>query len=534
MSGAPVPSPVILLMTVFFSTFLVLPLGTWLLFSGRHDEKTRLWFVGILLLSAGMLLIVIRPYLPVFLSHQLPWILILGAWIAFIGSFRRELQLKPYRLSRVLPIFTAWAVYQTWVYMNGKTEGLGLASHALMMIVACSILGWHLLQLNRVTPSKNLVLLMVSVALYIVPNIVRVIAYVRTGNEEVMNVFKFSWQANLLSASHFFALMLICFGYWGFTLEKSERERREAEAGEGMALQNAEHYRQLIQERDQLLMMNSRFSVVSALSSFSAMLIHDISQPLQTLQLGLERMRSRLDSGARPEQFGEELRHLESASDRAGYLVTSLRNLMRSGESTSVPTQVKPLFERIKEFLSSDILQSQAKISIECGLALDCMVLCEPTMLQRIVINLVSNCLNEFKVHPVNTPEVRVSLSEFIYDNMPGVAITVVDNGGGFPKELLERVGQPWSSKTPDGMGLALVLSKQLVALWGGYFELENSLNDAEGAVVKIWLRQPSQLRAFPKLGISIFIKFSYDLVERVSFYHLVHVKPASNQQPTR
>lgn len=118
-----------------------------------------------------------------------------------------------------------------------------------------------------------------------------------------MNVYKFSFITNLLVFSFVLAVLFIALGYWGFTLEKSERERSLAEAGEDRATQDAERYRQLVQERDELLVINSRFSVVSALSSFSAMLIHDISQPLQTLQMGLERLQNHVKKAHRCSKF---------------------------------------------------------------------------------------------------------------------------------------------------------------------------------------------------------------------------------------
>lgn len=87
-------------------------------------------------------------------------------------------------------------------------------------------------------------------------------------------------------------------------------------------------------------------------------------------------------------------------------------------------------------------------------------------------------------------PKVSIILSENCQQELAGVLIEVADNGGGFPQELLARLGQPWSSTTPDGMGLALVLSKQLVAQWGGSLTLSNRSDGLSGAVVRIWLRQ--------------------------------------------
>lgn len=170
--------------------------------------------------------------------------------------------------------------------------------------------------------------------------------------------------------------------------------------------------------------------------------------------------------------------------------MTSLRHLMRNGESQIIKVLVKPLFINVREILASEALHKKADIHIECNLNSDCAILCEPTMLQRIVINLVSNSLNQFQTHPVNMPEVSIQLKSIYQQENAGVMIQVSDNGGGFPQELLARLGQPWSSKTPDGMGLALVLSKQLVGQWVGSLTLANREDGVPGAIVSIWLRQ--------------------------------------------
>lgn len=484
------PAPVILLMTVFSSIFLVLPLGTWLLFAGRHDDKTRLWFAGILLLSLAMQLIIARPYLPVYMSHQIPWIMTLASWLMMIEVFRRERQCRSLQLFWVSWLLVAWSGYQAWIYYEGMTDGLGLASNASMVVVACCVLGWNLIRLNQLRHSKSLWLMILSVGLYVFPNAVRVVAFIQTGNEDVMNIFKFSWQANLLSISYVFAMMSLCFGYWGFTLDKSIRERNTAREAREKAEGETEAMRQLVEQRDQLLVMNSRFSVVSALSSFSAMLIHDIAQPLQTMQLGLESMRDSLNKGRPRDQIEADLAHLESASDRAADLVSALRTLMQSGEKQMSAVLIQPMIRDVERILAGDALQNQVTIHFEDLLQVNTTVMADRVMLQRVVMNLVANSLNQFATTSVASPEIKISLRPSVRNDQDGVCVEVLDNGGGFPLEVLDRFGQPWSSHQPHGLGMALMLSKQLLAIWSGQLLLSNRSDGTSGALVRIWLQR--------------------------------------------
>lgn len=466
-----------------------MPIGTYLLFNGRHDEKTRLWLLSMSIISLSTILVSVRPMIPYYLAHELPWLMHTTGFLLMVEAIRRENRAPtPWWVYGVLLVF--FAIIWNALHLLGYSQPWGLALYSSFVSIVCSVLWWMLYKLRQQNLSKSLLLLEIGVVLYGFPSLLRVLGFLYLGTPDAMNVYKFSFITNLLVFSFVLAVLFIALGYWGFTLEKSERERSLAEAGEDRATQDAERYRQLVQERDELLVINSRFSVVSALSSFSAMLIHDISQPLQTLQMGLERLQNHVKKGASLQQIHDDLKHLESSSDRAGYLVASLRSLMRSGESQVVPVAVLPLFEQIKDIFDSHTLQKKAAINVGCELAPEMRVFCEPTMLQRVIINLVSNSLNQFKVHTVVAPEVRIELLAEHRESVPGVTIKVIDNGGGFEPALLERVGQPWSSKTPDGMGLALVLSKQLISQWGGSLALDNRSDDVRGAVVSIWLRQ--------------------------------------------
>ena len=482
----------ILLISLTIGIEVAMPIGTYLLFNGRHDDKTRLWLTNICLASTGMILVALRPFLlPLnsFLVHEIPWILVITAFVIMVEVIRRETR----------PAITwwfygiglgVWTLYLTLLAMLGLTESWGIASYSAVMSLLCAVLWCKIQNLQKFFASKSLRLLQIGMALYGLPSFMRVLAYLYTGSTDVMNVFKFGFISSILIFTFIMAVLFVSLGYWGFTLEKSQRESRLAIQGQRRAEQESEEIRKLMQERDRLLVMNSRFSVVSALSSFSAMLIHDISQPLQTLQLGLESTRQRILKGLSRDQIVDDINQLERASDRAGALVTSLRHLMKSGESQVVEVLVTPLFVKIDEILNSESLRKKVALSIEFCVSNDIAVLAEPVMLQRIVLNIVANSLNQFQANTVVNPAVLIRLAQEIHAGKPGVSIAVIDNGGGFAAPVLERLGQPWSSQTQDGLGMALMLSKQLVGLWGGTLELSNRTDGISGAQVKIWLRK--------------------------------------------
>lgn len=480
-----------LLISLVLAIQIAVPIGAYLLFTGRHDDKTRLWLIGVILMSLGNALATIRPFLPEFVSHQMAWIFFAGSLQLLVEVFRRELGRRT-NWHVVGIILGFWALYQIAIYALDQTQTLGTASISFVIPIYGFVMIGLLQQLLRIQRSPSLFALQIVLGLSVLPQLFRLYRYLVTGNPEVMNVFGFSLITNLLVFATVFCMLFMTYGYWGFCMEKSQRERDQARVGEDQAIQDADHYRQLVEERDRLVVINSRFSTVSALSSFSAMLIHDITQPLQTLQLGLERIRSNLVKGSPRDQLERDLLHLESTMDRAGALVTALRRLMQSGESKVAPVSLTPLFEKIDSILSSEALKRKVIIELSNDLTYEDSIMADEVMLQRVLINLVANALDQFKLRSVNGPKIAIRLAIVNLEEVPGIAIEVADNAGGFEPEVLEWAGQPWSSQRPGSLGMALMLTKQLLGLWGGQLTLSNRIDGVAGAIVRIWLRKPA------------------------------------------
>lgn len=476
-----------LLISLVIAIEVAIPVGTFLLFKGRYDDKTRLWFISVICASFSIVLVCLRPFLPEYLSHQIPWIFMVGGFLLMVEAISRELRpggsWKTYWLAFIL-----WIVLVHIIYILGLSTSLGFVAYSLCLSLLSFVLLVQIWKIHKQHPSKSLRILQIGFLFYSLPALARVFAYLSTGSVEQLDVFKFNPVTNILVFTYVLAALFVPFGYWGFTLEKSERERERAKAGEDKATQEADRFRQLVEERDRLLVMNSRFSTVSALSSFSAMLIHDITQPLQTLQLGLERIRSNLVSGSSHDQLERDVLHLESTMDRAGELVVALRRLMQSGEAVVKPVAVLPMFKEVDSILSSEALKRRVTIALHNNLPPECRVKADAIMLQRIVINLISNALNQFSATGTKSPQIDIRLTEETLHNEPFVVVEVTDNGGGFPAEVLERVGHPWSSERQGGLGLALMLTKQLMGIWGGQLEIANRTDGAAGAIVRILL----------------------------------------------
>tara|TARA_A100001011_G_scaffold339643_1_gene371211 strand:- start:1805 stop:3034 length:1230 start_codon:yes stop_codon:yes gene_type:complete len=70
-----------------------------------------------------------------------------------------------------------------------------------------------------------------------------------------------------------------------------------------------------------------------------------------------------------------------------------------------------------------------------------------------------------------------------IYTDL-SVKIIITDDGNGFSKEIIDKLGEPYISKNTEGMGLGIFISKNLIENMGGKLSFYNSID--ENAVVEI------------------------------------------------
>ncbi len=73
--------------------------------------------------------------------------------------------------------------------------------------------------------------------------------------------------------------------------------------------------------------------------------------------------------------------------------------------------------------------------------------------------------------------------AELYYNNLQ-VKIIITDDGNGFSKDIIDKLGEPYISKNKEGMGLGIFIAKNLIENMGGNLNFYNSKDD--NAVVEI------------------------------------------------
>lgn len=243
-------------------------------------------------------------------------------------------------------------------------------------------------------------------------------------------------------------------------------------AYEARTLSDALAATELVLQREQHL---------SLLDGLAAAAAHELGTPLATIALVSKEMQREL---ADDSPLREDALLLRSQAERCREILQKLTSLTDEGE------------EHIGRMPLSSLMEEVASPHRDFGVEIDLLpgsVTGEPVMNRNPAIlyglgNLVENA--------VDFAEARVGISAGW--NNDTVTIEIRDDGKGFSKDLLERVGEPFvttrkseNRESGGGLGLGLFIAKTLLQRSGAAIEFSNATSPGEhGAIVSVaWPR---------------------------------------------
>lgn len=185
----------------------------------------------------------------------------------------------------------------------------------------------------------------------------------------------------------------------------------------------------------------------------SSSLLHDMLNPLATVSLTLERLRS-----------GEASDLLERAirnTRKIEQVVTLARKQLRSDRLTA---QFKPLDE-ISDVLElfSDRLQ-RASIAVQVIGDTDIELVGDPIRFHRLVSNLIANAIDAYEPL-MNLEDHQPILIELKSNNPNVLELSITDHGYGMEKDVLHQAFTPFFSTkhSRQGSGIGLGICKEIV-----------------------------------------------------------------------
>jgi two-component system C4-dicarboxylate transport sensor histidine kinase DctB len=223
--------------------------------------------------------------------------------------------------------------------------------------------------------------------------------------------------------------------------------------------------------RDELIQANK----LATLGQIAAGVAHEINQPVAAI-------RTHADSAA--VQLGREdtegalrsLASIDRLTERVGVITDELRAFSRKTRSGTVAVGVDSAIDGALLLVAGRL--SEKGIRLERRQAPEGLaVKAERNRLEQVVLNLLQNAIEALDgVHaPVIELAVQVKGRQ--------ATIQVSDNGPGVNPAVRARLFTPFTTDKPDGLGLGLVISRDIVAGFGGELVLEPSSSGARFSI---------------------------------------------------
>lgn len=229
---------------------------------------------------------------------------------------------------------------------------------------------------------------------------------------------------------------------------------------------------------------------MEAMGTLSTGIAHDFNNILTAILGFTDLSYDEVPAGSKVKRY---LGHVLSAANRGKDLVTQILSFSRRGEEELRPTLMAPIVKESVKMLRASLpknIEIRADITLEPTVAL-----ADPTQIQQIIMNLGTNAgyamweqgglmaieLSCVTVTPEDSP---------VPDMKPGpyIRLSVVDNGTGMEKDIVERAFDPFftTKRRGEGTGLGLWVVHSIVHNHNGFITIKS--DPGKGSTVDVFL----------------------------------------------
>lgn len=196
---------------------------------------------------------------------------------------------------------------------------------------------------------------------------------------------------------------------------------------------------------------------------FTANAAHELRTPLALMQVQLDLY----NSATHPGNDADTLQTIKMVTEQNDKLNRMVKTLLDMSELQSVGRDDKIILDAIVEEVLADLEPLAVEKNIKLiGKCEDATMIGSDILIYRLVYNLVENAIK------YNHPCGQVTVTA--YQRNKHVYLSVEDTGSGIPKELRERVFEPFfrvdksRSRELGGVGLGLALVREIVRVHDG------------------------------------------------------------------
>ncbi len=238
---------------------------------------------------------------------------------------------------------------------------------------------------------------------------------------------------------------------------------------------------------------------MATLGEMATGVAHELNQPLNNIGLLATRISRRLkQQQLGPEErdfYRDKLSKVQQQVDRASKIIGHMRTFSRPKAEQLANISVHVPVDGVMVFLREQLTEHGIEIVLDLPEDLP-LAVADEAQLEQVLMNLIINARDALDEQGTwNDQEKKICISAELgsfADGSSQIALLVSDNGRGIPREVADRIFEPFFStkEVGKGTGLGLSISYGLVKKFGGELEVSSR---GQGTTFFIRLRSGAQ-----------------------------------------
>ncbi len=230
----------------------------------------------------------------------------------------------------------------------------------------------------------------------------------------------------------------------------------------GFLIQIADVTQRLLME-DQMRRME-RFM---ELGSIAAGLHHEIKNPLTALSLHIQLLDEHLNDFSPNEEVGKMLNVIKTEIFRVGDVLERFRDFASIERLKLAPVNLSALIQHQLNLISPHADQQSIDIQLQGFDQSEYKILADGGRLEQVLLNLL---LNGLQAMPTGG---TLTVSKSVDDD--SCIIEISDTGNGIPREVQDKIFEPYFTTKTNGTGLGLALCEKIIGQHNGRLGFQSS-----------------------------------------------------------
>ncbi|MFO1089997.1 MAG: PAS domain-containing sensor histidine kinase [Hyphomicrobiales bacterium] len=231
----------------------------------------------------------------------------------------------------------------------------------------------------------------------------------------------------------------------------------------------------------------------SAWADIARRIAHEIKNPLTPIQLAAERLKRK---------YGKEITSDPTVFEQCtSTIIRQVGDIGRMVDEFSsfarMPAAVLEMQDLGQIVREATVLQRESGTGLDYALEVPEKgpeIAIDRRLVTQAVTNLVKNAGEAIEARVAKEPEPKGRIEVKIVETPETVAVEVIDNGVGLPKENRGRLTEPYVTTREKGTGLGLAIVKRIMEEHGGKLTLTDAYADPDdGSGAKVSLVFPKQ-----------------------------------------